>query len=131
MFLALYKKFAVLIAPFFLLTSIVLFLMCVWRGEIILGLQSKLSERNDQKVTVVVEQQKASLEISHKYEERKADRTEEKEENEVIVEKIVSVPTYSSECFDSAGLQHIAKTISTLNSTGKLEHPVSEDKGAD
>lgn len=128
MFQIIYWKLAPYLAPFFLLTTIVFFSMCVWRGEIILGLQAELIKDKNQEVKVIIEQVKAANEIGQQYEQRKADREELKVEVTHEIEKIVSVPLYSNLCFDYDGLHLLNSQISTINSTAQPDATLPPSK---
>lgn len=131
MFQIIYWKLAPYLAPFFLLTTIVFFSMCVWRGEIILGLQAELIKDKNQEVKVIIEQVKAANEIGQQYEQRKADREELKVEVTHEIEKIVSVPLYSNLCFDYDGLHLLNSQISTINSTAQPDATLPSSKESD
>lgn len=118
-----------LLAAFFLLTSIVFFAMCLWRGEIILGLQADALKSKDQEIKVVIEQHESANKISQDYEERKADKEQEKVYVDREVEKIVYLPSYSNVCFDSLGLSQLNGRIASLNSSRELTRTVSTDAG--
>lgn len=128
MFQIIYWKLAPYLAPFFLLTTIVFFSMCVWRGEIILGLQAELIKDKNQEVKVIIEQVKAANAIGQQYEQRKADREELKVEVTHEIEKIVSVPLYSNLCFDYDGLHLLNSQISTINSTAQPDATLPPSK---
>lgn len=128
MFQIIYWKLAPYLAPFFLLTTIVFFSMCVWRGEIILGLQAELIKDKNQEVKVIIEQVKAANEIGQQYEQRKAEREELKVEVTHEIEKIVSVPLYSNLCFDYDGLHLLNSQISTINSTAQPDATLPPSK---
>lgn len=128
MFQIIYWKLAPYLAPFFLLTTIVFFSMCVWRGEIILGLQAELIKDKNQEVKVIIEQVKAANEIGQQYEQHKAEREELKVEVTHEIEKIVSVPLYSNLCFDYDGLHLLNSQISTINSTAQPDATLPPSK---
>lgn len=130
MLLRLYMKVSPLLAAFFLLTSVVFFVMCLWRGEIILGLQTEALKYKDQSINLVIEQHEGANKISHEFEIRQADREQEKVYVDREIEKIVYLPSYSNECFDAAGLQQINNRIKSLNGTGEPTSTVSKDTGA-
>lgn len=126
MLMKLYLKFAPLLTIFFLFTTIVFFVICVWRGEIILGLQAELIKDNKQEFKVVLEQHESANKISNDYEVRKTEREKEKEYVVRTVEKIITVPVYSNICFDDVGLHQINSQISAVNGSGQSEPTVSE-----
>ena len=83
-----YKKLAPYLAPFFLLTTIVFFAMCVWRGEVILGLQAEAIKDKDREIKVVIEQHDSEHKISLEYEQQKTNKQQEKIYVDRTVEKI-------------------------------------------
>lgn len=123
-----YFKLAPLLVPFFMLTTVVFFVICVYRGEIILGLQSKLLTDKDQEIRVVVEQHESANNISKAYEQRQADREQEKIYVTNTIEKIVSVPSYSNLCFDPTGLQFLNGQVAAANSSSELSSALPSDK---
>lgn len=125
-----YLRVAPFLAPFFLLTTLVFFGMCVWRGEIILGLQAQLIKDQKQVVELVVTQNEAANKVSLDYEVRKSDKQQEKVYVDREVEKVVLMPSYSNECFDNAGLQQINSYIASINSASKPESGMSTSTGA-
>lgn len=131
MLLKLYLKFASWLAPFFLLTTIVFFVICVWRGEIILGLQAELIKDNKQEFKVTIEQHESANRISNEFEVRKTEREKEKEYVIRTVEKITAVPVYSNICFDDVGLHQLNSQIAAINGSGQPESAVSTDQGAE
>lgn len=125
-----YLRVAPFLAPFFLLTTLVFFGMCVWRGEIILGLQAQMIKDQKQVVELVVTHTEAANKVSQDYEVRKTEKQQEKVYVDREVEKIVLMPSYSNECFDDAGLQQINSYIASINSASKSEDRVSASAGA-
>lgn len=128
LFKQIYLKITPILTPFFLLTTVVFMVMCVWRGEIILGLQAELSKDKDQTIKVVLEQQQGANKISTEFEQRKADREQEKIYVNREIEKIVTVPLYSNECFDDAGVQQINSYATSLNSSSESSSGLSSNK---
>lgn len=124
-----YNKVAPYLAVFFLLTTIVFMSITVWRGEVILGLQSEVLSNKNQEVKVIIEQHEAANKVSKDYEDRKVDREKEKIYVTRQVEKIVSVPSYANECFDPIGLQYFNSQVSSINSSGKLNNTLSTNTG--
>lgn len=125
-----YLRVAPFLAPFFLLTTLVFFGMCVWRGEIILGLQAQMIKDQKQVVELVVTHTEASNKVSQDYEVSKTEKQQEKVYVDREVEKIVLMPSYSNECFDTVGLQQINSYITSVNGSGKPENRVSTSTGA-
>lgn len=126
-----YRKLAPYLAPFFLLTTVVFMIMCVWRGEIILGLQADLIKDKKQEVKVVIEQQEIATKISLDYEQGKNTRQQEKVYVDREVEKIIAVPSYSNLCFDDVGMYSINNYIKSLNSTREPSGSVYPTTGAE
>lgn len=124
-----YTKVATYLAVFFLLTTIVFMSINVWRGEVILGLQSEVLSNKNQEVKVIIEQHEAANKVSKDYEDRKVNREKEKIYVTRQVEKIVSVPSYVNECFDPIGLQYFNSQVSSINSSGKLNNTLSTNTG--
>lgn len=106
-----------------------MFSICLWRGEIILGLQADALKNKDQDIKVIIEQHEGATKVSQEYEVRKADREQEKIYVDRVIEKIVSVPSYSTECFDHSGLLSLNNYISSINSSGKLKDALPESTG--
>ena len=88
MLMKLYVRMSPLMAAFLLLTTIVFFAMCLWRGEIILGLQADALKNKDQEIKVVIEQYEGANKISHEYEIFKADKLQDKVYVDREVEKL-------------------------------------------
>ena len=78
MLMSIHVRMSPILAAFFLMTSVVFFAMCLWRGEIILGLQSDALKNKDQEIKVVIEQHEGANKVSQEYEVRKADKEQEK-----------------------------------------------------
>lgn len=131
MLMKLYVRMSPLLAAFFLLTSIVFFAMCLWRGEIILGLQSDAIKGKNQEVKLIIEQHDGANKISQEYEVHRADKEQEKVYVDREVEKIVYLPSYDSVCFDPIGLQQINSRITSLNDSRELKDSVSTSTGAE
>lgn len=119
-----------LLAAFLLLTTVVFFSMCLWRGEIILGLQSDALKDKDNEIKVVIQQRDGANKISHEYEVLKADKLQEKVYVDREVEKIVLMPSYGNECFNNDGLLSLNSAITALNDSGKSTDAVHENTGA-
>ena len=129
MLMKLYVRMSPLLAAFFLFTTVVFFAMCLWRGEIILGLQADALKSKDQEIKLVIEQHEGANKISHEYEVRKADKEQEKVYVDREVEKIVLMPSYGNECFDPIGLQSLNSQIASYNSAIKLEASMQSSGG--
>ena len=130
MLMKLYVRMSPLLAAFLLLTTVVFFAMCLWRGEIILGLQSNALKNKDQEIKVVIEQHEGANKISHEYEIFKADKLQDKVYVDREVEKIVLMPSYGNECFNNDGLLSLNSAITALNDSGKSTDAVHENSGA-
>lgn len=130
MLMKLYVRMSPLLVAFLLLTTVVFFAMCLWRGEIILGLQSDAIKAKDQEIKVVIEQHEGTNKISHEYEILKADKLQEKVYVDREVEKIVLMPSYGNECFNNDGLLSLNSAITALNDSGKSTNAVHENSGA-
>ena len=130
MLMNLYVRMSPLLAAFLLLTTVVFFAMCLWRGEIILGLQSDALKNKDQEIKVVIEQHEGANKISHEYEIFKADKLQDKVYVDREVEKIVLMPSYGNECFNNDGLLSLNSAITALNDSGKSSNAVHENTGA-
>ena len=130
MLMKLYVRMSPLMAAFLLLTTIVFFAMCLWRGEIILGLQADALKNKDQEIKVVIEQHEGANKISHEYEIFKADKLQDKVYVDREVEKIVLMPSYGNECFNNDGLLSLNSAITALNDSGKSSNAVHENTGA-
>ena len=131
MVVLIYKKLAPYLAPFFLLTTIVFFAMCVWRGEVILGLQAEAIKDKDKEIKVVIEQHDSENKISLEYEQQKTNKQQEKIYVDRTVEKIITVPSYSNLCFDTDGMQSLNSYITQINSSRKPADAVSTNQGAE
>lgn len=131
MLLKLYVRFSPILAAFLALTSAVFFCMCVWRGEIILGLQAEASKDNTQEIRVVLEQHDAANQISDDAEKHRIERSKEKEVAIRTIEKIVTVPLYSGLCFDDIGVQQLNDQIAALNGSSEPVSRVSKDTGVE
>lgn len=130
MLMKLYVRMSPLLATFLLLTTIVFFSMCLWRGEIILGLQADALKNKDQEIKVVIEQHEGANKISHEYEIFKADKLQDKVYVDREVEKIVLMPSYGNECFNNDGLLSLNRAITVLNGSGKSTDAMPENTGA-
>jgi len=130
MYWKLYAKIALWLMPFFLLTSLVFGAIAIYQGEIILGLQAQLIKDKTQKVKVIIEQQQANNVISKEYEERKAQREENRIVNNVQVEKVISEPGNSSVCFDDAWLFQLNNQIAAFNNPTESVSALPESTGA-
>ena len=130
MLMKLYVRMSPLLAAFLLLTTVVFFAMCLWRGEIILGLQSNALKNKAQEIKVVIEQHEGANKISHEYEIFKADKLQDKVYVDREVEKIVLMPSYGNECFNNDGLLSLNSAITALNDSGKSSNAVHENTGA-
>ena len=130
MLMKLYVRMSPLLAAFFLFTTVVFFAMCLWRGEIILGLQSDALKNKDQEIKVVIEQHEGANKVSQEYEVRKADKEQEKVYVDREVEKIVYMPSYSNLCLDDIGLSQLNGRISSVNGSRKLEDAMPSTTGA-
>ena len=130
MLMKLYVRLSPLLAAFLLLTTVVFFSMCLWRGEIILGLQSDALKDKDNEIKVVIQQRDGANKISHEYEVLKADKLQEKVYVDREVEKIVLMPSYGNECFNNDGLLSLNSAITALNDSGKSTDAVHENSGA-
>lgn len=130
MLMTLYVRMSPYLAAFFLMTSIVFFTICLWRGEIILGLQADALKGKNQEIKVVVEQHESANKISQNYEESKADKEQEKVYVDREVEKIVYMPSYSNVCLDDIGLSQLNSRITSLNDSRKSKDTLSSNTGA-
>ena len=130
MLMKLYVRMSPLLAAFLLLTTVVFFSMCLWRGEIILGLQSDALKDKDNEIKVVIQQRDGANKISHEYGVLKADKLQEKVYVDREVEKIVLMPSYGNECFNNDGLLSLNSAITALNDSGKSTDAVHENSGA-
>lgn len=129
--LVLYRLIAPILAPVFLGIA-VLFAIMVWaRDATIKDLQTKLITNQDQEIRVVLEQQAATNEVSAGYEQKRTDREVTKEYTIREVEKIISVPSYSSECFDPSGLHAYNEAIAALNSSRESSAALSASSAAE
>ena len=126
-----YYKLAPFLAPFFLLTTIVFFGMCLWRGEIILGLQAQAVKDQKQTLEVVVTHTEATNKVSQNYEDKRTEREQEKIYVDRVVDKIVLMPSYSTECFDDVGLHQLNSYIASINGSSEPNEAVSTDTGAE
>lgn len=131
MVVLIYKKLAPYLTPFFMLTTVVFFVIGVIRGEQVMSLQTKFLDNKDKEIRVVVEQQQVAVKISQEYEDRKTGSIQEKVYVDREVEKIITVPSYSNMCFDDIGLQYFNGEITKLNSSRKLTNSLPSDTGAD
>ena len=130
MLMSIYVRMSPILAAFFLMTSVVFFAMCLWRGEIILGLQSDALKNKDQEIKVVIEQHEGANKVSQEYEVRKADKEQEKVYVDREVEKIVYTSSYSNLCLDAIGLSQLNGRISSVNGSRKLEDAMPSTTGA-
>ena len=131
MWMKLYVKLSPYISGFLLITTIVFFSMCVWRGEVILGLQAQLIKDNKQEIKVIVEQQESATKISLDYEQNKSVKQQEKIYVDREIEKVITVPMYSNLCFDDSGLHLINGEISKINSARQPTVAVPSDTGVE
>ena len=130
MLMSIYIRMSPLLAAFFLLTSVVFFAICLWRGEIILGLQADAINSKNQEVKLIIEQHEGANKVSQEYEVRKADKEQEKVYVDREVEKIVYMPSYSNVCLDNIGLSQLNGRISSVNGSRKLEDAMPSTTGA-
>lgn len=126
----LYFKVAPLLVPLFVLTTIVFLGMCVYRGEIILGLQAELIKDKNQEVKVIIEQHERATQISAAYEDRKAAREQDKVNATHSIEKVISDSGNESICFDNAWLYALNSQIATFNGASEPSSSMSRTTGA-
>lgn len=124
-----YTKLASFLAALFFITTVVFFSMWMFRGEVIIGLQSQVIKDTQKEVKVIIEQHESANQISQQYEERRASNQKEKVYVDREVEKIVLMPSYGNECFDAIGLQSLNSQIASYNSALKLEAPMQSSRG--
>lgn len=126
-----YYRIAVFLAPFFLLTTIVFFLMCLYRGELILGLQAELLKNKDQVIKITLDTKTIANNVGKEYEESKVKRVQEKEVIIKEVERLVDNPVYRNICFDDDGLQQINNHINSYNNPSSSPRGMSSIEGAE
>ena len=124
-----YTKLASFLAALFFITTAVFFSMWMFRGEVIIDLQSQVIKDTQKEVKVIIEQHESANQISQQYEERRASNQKEKVYVDREVEKIVLMPSYGNECFDPIGLQSLNSQIASYNSALKLEASMQSSGG--
>lgn len=130
MYWKVYARLSPVLMPFFILTTCVFGFLAIHRGELVMRLQTELIKDKTQEVKVIIEQQKASNEISKQYEQRKAIREQDRNITNVQIEKVISESDNSSVCFDDAWLYQLNSQVVSTNTSGQPESAVSADTGA-
>lgn len=130
MVVLIYKKLAPYLCGFFMLTTVVFFVLGFIRSEQIVSLQTELLKGKQQEIKVIVEQQEVAIKVSQGYEDQKTKSIQEKIYVDREVEKIITVPSYSNICFDDVGLQFYNSEVAKLNSARKLTNSMPAVTGA-
>lgn len=100
-------------AGFFLLTTIAMTGFAIYRGEVISSLQSKLIDKQEQQVKVIIDTTEMANTIGNQVQAKLNQNEIQKEVTVREVERIVKEPMYLNVCFDTAGMSELSKAIST------------------
>ena len=109
--LRIYALVAMVLAPIFLITTLVGYSKYKSQAAKIVLLQEELSNLKAAQVSKVIEQMGESSKIGDKNLQDQTKIEVHKIETTKVIEKLVQVPVYTNECIDDAGLQHYNKTV--------------------
>ena len=109
--LRIYAIVAMVLAPIFLITTLVGYSKYKSQSAKVVLLQEELSNLKAAQVSKVIEKMEDSSKIGDKNLQDQTKIEVQKIETTKVIEKLVQVPVYTNECIDDAGLQHYNETI--------------------
>ena len=109
--LRIYALVAMVLAPIFLITTVVGYSKYARQSAKVVLLQEELSNLKAAQVSKVIEKMEESSKIGDKNLQDQTKIEVHKIETTKVIEKLVQVPVYTNECIDDAGLQHYNKTV--------------------
>lgn len=99
------------IALFFLLTSIGLAILSIYRGEMIANYQAEALKAKTVEVKVILDSVAIADKISKDLDIQQTVITIEKEKSTHEIKEIIKDPIYLNTCFDDAGMQQLSKAV--------------------
>ena len=109
--LRIYALVAMVLAPIFLITTVVGYSKYARQSAKVVLLQEELNNLKAAQVSKVIEKMEESSKIGDKNLQDQTKIEVHKIETTKVIEKLVQVPVYTNECVDDAGLQHYNKTV--------------------
>ena len=109
--LRIYALVAMVLAPIFLITTLVGYSKYKSQSAKVVLLREELTNLKAAQVSKVIEKMEDSSKIGDKNLQDQTKIEVQKIETTKIIEKLVQVPVYTNECIDDAGLQHYNTTI--------------------
>ena len=109
--LRIYALVAMVLAPIFLITTLVGHSEYKSQSAKVVLLQEELSNLKAAQVSKVIEKMEDSSKIGDKNLQDQTKIEVQKIETTKVIEKLAQVPVYSNECIDAAGLLHYNATI--------------------
>ena len=109
--LRIYALVAMVLAPIFLITTVVGYSKYARQSAKVVLLQEELNNLKAAQVSKVIEKMEESSKIGDKNLQDQTKIEVHKIETTKVIEKLVQVPVYTNECIDDAGLQHYNKTV--------------------
>ena len=109
--LRIYALVAMVLAPIFLITTLVGYSKYKSQSAKVVLLQEELVNLKAAQVSKVIEKMEDSSKIGDKNLQDQTKIEVQKIETTKVIEKLVQVPVYTNECIDDAGLQHYNATI--------------------
>lgn len=114
--LRIYTLVAMVLAPIFLITTLVGFSKYKSQSAKVVLLQEELNNLKAAQVSKVIEKMQESSKIGDKNLQDQTKIEVQKIETTKVIEKLVQVPVYTNECIDAAGLLHYNETVREFTS---------------
>ena len=109
--LRIYVLVAMVLAPIFLITTLVGYSKYKRQSAKVVLLQEELVNLKAAQVSKVIGKMQESSKIGDKNLQDQTKIEVHKVETTKVIEKLVQVPVYTNECIDVAGLQHYNETV--------------------
>ena len=109
--LRIYALVAMVLAPIFLMTTLVGYSKYKSQSAKVVLLREELTNLKAAQVSKVIEKIEDSSKIGYKNLQDQTKIEVQKIETTKVIEKLVQVPVYNNECIDAAGLLHYNATI--------------------
>ena len=109
--LRIYALVAMVLAPIFLITTLIGYSKYKSQSAKVVLLHEELSDLKAAQVIKVIEKIEDSSKIGDKNLQDQTKIEVQKIETTKVIEKLVQVPVYTNECIDAAGLLHYNATI--------------------
>ena len=109
--LRIYALVAMVLAPIFLITTLVGYYKYKSQSAKVVLLREELVNLKAAQVSKVIEKMQESSKIGDKNLQDQTKIEVHKVETTKVIEKLVQVPIYTNECIDVAGLQHYNETV--------------------